>query len=189
MSDSASGRDTVVREQDKRHYKRNSPSLPPLSGEHLVCDVSGVTGLTTGMGTFVPLRHHFRKSLWHFLSSPCDGVSRHDAVASPGHDHRSVPVHTRSGDRSCVLLLFHIWFHFTFVHESMIRLRICSLCQPAHEFQRAFWRELGQYNVFEVQEFSHCLFYSTQGCCKWWFLNFTFLSKWMFRCLIRKQTI
>lgn len=189
MSDSASGRETVVREQDKRPYKRNSPSLPPLSGEHLVCDVSGVTGEITGFGIFVPPRHRFRKSLCRFLSSPCGGVSRHDAVASRGHDHSSVPVHTRSGDRSCFLLFFHIWFHFTLAHESVTRFRICLLCQTVHELQPAFWRELGQYNVFVVREFSHCLFCSTQGCCKRWFLNFTFLSKWMFRCLIRKQTI
>lgn len=69
------------------------------------------------------------------------------------------------------------------------RFRICSLCKTAFVLQPAFWRGLGQCSVFVVQEFSHWISYSTQGCCKWRFLNFTFLSKRVLRYLIRKQTI
>lgn len=154
--DSASGSDKVI-EQEKRHYKRNSPSLPlafPLSGELLVLNPSGTTGVITGMEIFIPLRTRFRKSLRCFLSSPCDDASRHDAETSPAHDHSSVPVHSRSWDRSWFYCFFYIWFHFTFAHERATRFRTCSLCQTACEFQPAFWKGLGQYNVFVVQEFS-----------------------------------
>lgn len=193
MSGSASGRGKVVREQEKRHYKRNSPSFPvaspPLSGELLELNPSGAPRVITGMDILFPRRCCFRKTLCCFLSSPCDDASRHNAVSSPAHDHSSIPVHTKSWDRSWFYCFFHIQFHFTLAHERVTRFKICSLCQTACELQPAFWRGLGQYNVFVVQEFSRWLSYFTQGCCKWRFLNFTSLSKQVFRCLIRKQTI
>ena len=193
MSGSASGRGKTVREQEKRHYRRSSPSLPlaslPLSAELLALSPSGVTGVIAGIEVFIPLRHHFGKSLCCLSSSPCDAASRHDAVACPAHDHSSIPVHTRSWYRSWFSCFFHMWFNFPLAHERLTRFRTHSLCQTACELQTDFWRGLGQYNVLVVQEFPHWLSYSTQGCCKLWFLNFTFLDKWMFRCLIRRQTI
>lgn len=156
----------VVREWEKRHHKINSPSIPfaspPLSGEPFARNPSEATGVITGMKILVPLRNHFRKSLCCFLSSPCNDASRHDAVASPAHDHSVVPVHTSSWDRSWFYCFFHIWFHFTLAHERVTRFKICSLCQTACELQPAFWRGLDQSNVFVVQEFSHWLLFHTR---------------------------
>lgn len=135
---------------------------------------------------FYLLRHHFRKSLCCTLAAPvmCQQTMMLWQLCSPALLHPSPSQKLRQ--KLILLLLPHPisshsceWQGLGYVHYA--KLHLCS--------SLLFWRGFGQYSVFVVQEFSHWLSYSTQGCCKWWFLNFTFLNKRMLRYLIRKQTI
>lgn len=117
-----------------------------------------------------PVMCHHRMVLWQLFLT-CTAPSQPIPEAETEADF------TASSTSNLILCLW------------VTRFRICSLCKTAFVLQPAFWRGLGQYSAFVVQEFSHWISYSTQGCRKWWFLNFTFLSKRMLRYLIRKQTI
>lgn len=135
----------VVRKQEKRNYKRNSPSvhlsLPPIGGEHVAFSPWDLLELL--LEWVFPFQGNVSESHCSFLSSPCADTSRHHSVASPAQSCYETEAGIEAHFTASSAHDFSSPLNWMNAHEWMTRFRMCSLCQTTCELQPASWRQLG----------------------------------------------